>query len=99
LTADNEWVALSASTESTARRVFQAIGHPELLEDPRFKDNAARVAHRDLVDQIVGDWIRKHTLKEVLDILRSTGAAVAPVYNARDIYEDPHFRERQYCNS
>jgi len=94
LTSDNKWIALSASTESTARRVFQAIGHPELIEDPRFKDNAARLAHRDLVDQIIGDWVRKHTQKEAIDILRSAGAAVAPIYDARDIYEDPHFRER-----
>jgi crotonobetainyl-CoA:carnitine CoA-transferase CaiB-like acyl-CoA transferase len=48
---DGVYVAMSASTEAMARRVFQAIGRPEMIDDPRFCSNSARLAHRTLVDE------------------------------------------------
>ena len=36
-TADGRWVAMSGGTQQIAERMMQAIGRPELAEDPRFK--------------------------------------------------------------
>jgi len=41
-TADGEYVALAASAQPLAMRTFDAIGRPELKEDPRFRDNDSR---------------------------------------------------------
>src|SRR6516162_3933352 len=46
---DGGYVAMSASTETMARRVFRMIGRPEMIDDPRFCSNSARVEHRALV--------------------------------------------------
>src|SRR6202043_692759 len=35
--ADGHYVALSASMQAMAKRVFEAIGRPELIEDERFR--------------------------------------------------------------
>jgi crotonobetainyl-CoA:carnitine CoA-transferase CaiB-like acyl-CoA transferase len=48
--ADGAWVSLSGSTDTMARRVFEAIGKPELIDDPRFSTNAARLRHDVEVD-------------------------------------------------
>jgi crotonobetainyl-CoA:carnitine CoA-transferase CaiB-like acyl-CoA transferase len=94
MTKDLKWVALSASAESIAKRVFQAIGHPELLDDPRFESNKARLANVEMVDRIIDEWMKEHTQEEAINILRKAEAAVAPVYDASQIYTDKHFRER-----
>ena len=37
---DGKYVALSASTEKMAHRLFRAIGRPDLIDDPRFRTNS-----------------------------------------------------------
>lgn len=53
---DGRWVALSASTPATVARVFAAMGQPELTDDPRFSDNAARLTNVEELDLVIGDW-------------------------------------------
>jgi len=94
-TKDGRWLALSANAPAIATRVFAAIGQPELINDPRFKDNRARIAHIDEVDAIVGGWISKHTAEEALTKFDEYECACAPVYSVADIAADPHFRARE----
>ncbi|MGN6684439.1 MAG: CaiB/BaiF CoA transferase family protein [Devosia sp.] len=91
---DGRYVALSGSTPQVARRVFEIIGRPEMISDPRFADNSARVKHRALVDEAVGAWFAQHDRDEALAIMRGSGATVGPVYSAADAEGDAHFRER-----
>jgi crotonobetainyl-CoA:carnitine CoA-transferase CaiB-like acyl-CoA transferase len=49
----------------------------------------------ELLDTYVGEWIRQRTREEVLDAFTRAGAAIGPVYNARDIVEDVHVRETE----
>ncbi len=93
--ADGKWVALSASAQSIAERVFRAIGRPELNEDPRYQTMAARVEHADAIDAILTEWMRQHTRDEVIRIFEAHEAAIAPIYDVADIFEDPHFRARE----
>jgi crotonobetainyl-CoA:carnitine CoA-transferase CaiB-like acyl-CoA transferase len=93
-TKDNRWIALSASAESIAGRVFAAIGQPELVNDPRFRTNRDRVRHRDEVDGLIAAWAQTLTQEEALQALRAADAAVAPVYDASQAHADVHFRAR-----
>lgn len=91
---DGKFVALSGSMQVIAMRIFDIIGRPEMKTDPRFASNAARVRHRDLVDQAVGAWFAERDRDTALEIMREAGATVGPVYDIADIAADPHFRER-----
>ena len=91
---DGKYVALSGSTPQVARRVFEIIGRSDMLDDPRFATNSARVAHRALVDEAVGGWFARHDQDEALRIMRESGATVGPIYSAADAAEDPHFSGR-----
>ena len=44
--ADGKYVAMSASIQSMARRVFEVIGRAEMIEDERFRTNSDRVRNR-----------------------------------------------------
>jgi crotonobetainyl-CoA:carnitine CoA-transferase CaiB-like acyl-CoA transferase len=94
-TKDGRWVALSASIQSMAERVFRVVGHPEAIDDPRFKNNAARVAHREEVDAMVGDWVGRHTQEEALRIFEEAEVTAGPVYNVAQFMEDPHVKARE----
>jgi crotonobetainyl-CoA:carnitine CoA-transferase CaiB-like acyl-CoA transferase len=93
--ADGNHVALSASMQSMAKRVFDVIGRPELIEDPRFRTNTDRVRNRDEVNGIVAAWFATKTRDEALAIMRAADVTVGPVYTIADAVEDRHFRERQ----
>lgn len=70
------------------------MGRPDLATDPRYCTNEARVARRTEVNEIVGDWSRRHTKKELTKLLGGE-IPFGPVFNAADIFADPHFRARQ----
>lgn len=93
-TGDGRWVALAASAQPLAMRVFDAIGRPDLKDDPRFEDNESRVEHKDELDEIIGEWIGNRTREEVVETFEEHDAAIAPVYNIEDIMNDEHYEER-----
>ena len=93
-TADGRWVAISAGTQQIAQRIFTAIGRPELGDDARFRDAAARRANADEIDALVAAWISARTLDEVLARFEEVEAPIAPVYDAAQIMDDPQYRER-----
>jgi crotonobetainyl-CoA:carnitine CoA-transferase CaiB-like acyl-CoA transferase len=93
--ADGGYVALSGSTQAMAKRVFEVIGQPDMIEDPRFRTNSDRVRHRTLVDEAVGGWFAVRPRDEALARMREAGVTAGPVYNISDAMADAHFLERQ----
>jgi crotonobetainyl-CoA:carnitine CoA-transferase CaiB-like acyl-CoA transferase len=91
-TKDGTWLAVSSSAQSVAERVLRLVGHPELADEPWFASGAGRAAHADEIDKVVGDWIGRHERDEVVAAFESAQAAVAPVYDVRDVLADPQFR-------
>jgi crotonobetainyl-CoA:carnitine CoA-transferase CaiB-like acyl-CoA transferase len=92
-TSDGSWVAVSTSAQRIAERVLRLVGHPEVISEPWFASGRGRVEHADLLDRLVGDWMAARTRAEVLAAFEEVGAAIAPVYSARDIAGDPHIRQ------
>jgi crotonobetainyl-CoA:carnitine CoA-transferase CaiB-like acyl-CoA transferase len=88
-TRDGKWVAVSASATSIAERVMRLVGRPELAEAEWFSTGSGRVAHVDEIDAAVAEWVAARTLDDVLAAFDAAEAAVAPVYDARDLVGDP----------
>jgi formyl-CoA transferase len=93
-TKDGHYVTVVASTQGTWVRVAEAIGRPELIDDPRFADNPARVRNREQLDGILRSWMAQRTQAEVLEVFARHEATLAPVYDVAQIFEDPHYRAR-----
>jgi crotonobetainyl-CoA:carnitine CoA-transferase CaiB-like acyl-CoA transferase len=90
-TADGSWVAVSTSAQSIAERVMTLVGAPEVIDEPWFATGAGRAEHADELDAAVGGWIAQRTRAEVIEAFDRAQAAVAPIYDASDIVEDPQF--------
>ncbi|MFJ9573037.1 CaiB/BaiF CoA transferase family protein [Streptomyces bacillaris] len=91
-TGDGHWVAVSTSAQRIAERVLELVGHPEVVEEEWFATGHGRAQHAELLDTLVGGWISERTRDEVVSRFTEAGAAVAPVYDARDLVDDPHVR-------
>ncbi|MGP3977449.1 CaiB/BaiF CoA transferase family protein [Streptomyces sp. 8N114] len=91
-TADGRWVAVSTSAQSIAERVLRLVGHPEFLAEPWFATGAGRAAHAAELDEAVGGWISRHDHDEVLRAFEEAQAAIAPVYDVRDVLADEQYR-------
>lgn len=93
--ADGAYVAMSGSMQSMAERIMDTIGRPELKADPRFATNDARVANRDALDAIIGDFIRQRSQKENLALFEAAGVTVGPVCSIADLVDHPYVLERE----
>ncbi|WP_415909598.1 CaiB/BaiF CoA transferase family protein [Oleiharenicola sp. Vm1] len=92
---DGLYVALSGSTQAMAERLLRAIGRAELIDDPRFRTNAARVAHAAELDAIIGAFIAERTQAENVAFFERAEVTVGPIYDVRQILDDPHFNARE----
>jgi len=92
---DGRGVAISASAQPIAMRVFDAIERPELKDDPRFADNEKRLENVEELDAIIQEWMSEHTREEILDRFEEFEATIAPIYNVADIMEDDHYLARE----
>lgn len=93
-TSDGQWVALSASTQAMAERLFRAIGRPELIADPRYRTNSDRLDNVEALDAIVGQFMAARTLAENLAHFEAAEVTVGPVYDPAGFATDPHVQGR-----
>ncbi|WP_411977320.1 CaiB/BaiF CoA transferase family protein [Streptomyces decoyicus] len=91
-TADGSWVAVSASAESVAERVMRLVGRPEVIDEPWFATGAGRARHADELDTAVAGWIARHDRAEVMAAFEKAEAAVAPIYDIREVMADPQYQ-------
>ncbi|MET3988219.1 CoA transferase [Streptomyces sp. PvR034] len=89
--ADGRWLAVSTSAQSIAERVLRLVGRPELIDEPWFTTGSGRAAHAAVLDDAVGGWIARHKADEVVAAFEEAQAAVAPVYDVRDVLADPQY--------
>jgi crotonobetainyl-CoA:carnitine CoA-transferase CaiB-like acyl-CoA transferase len=91
-TADGKWVAVSSSATSVAERVMRLVGRHDLAEQPWFATGAGRVEHVDEIDGAVSAWIGARDRDEVMAAFEHAEAAIAPVYDAREVAADPQLQ-------
>ncbi|GGL66275.1 CaiB/BaiF CoA transferase family protein [Halocalculus aciditolerans] len=93
-TKDDRWVAISGSSPSIADRILRIVGGDDLAEDERFATMEGRLEHVEELDEVIQDWMREHTREEVVEIFEAHEAALGPVNNMADVFDDEHFDAR-----
>ena len=93
-TKDGRYMAISASIQAMAERVFRAIGRPEMIDDPRFRTNTDRVRHIDECDGAVAEFIEARTLDENMAVFQAAEVTATPVYEIDQLVADEHIQER-----
>jgi formyl-CoA transferase len=96
---DGSYVVIGGNSDGIFRRLMQAIGRPDLADNPALAHNDGRVEHNDVIDTAISAWTRRHSLDEALATLGAAEVPVGKIYSAADIDADPHYRERGMIES
>lgn len=93
-TKDGAWVALACSNDRMWERLCNAMGRPELADDPRYAKPKARDDHRAEVNGIVSDWVRGLDSADVLAACEAAEAPASKLLSIADIFADPQYAAR-----
>jgi crotonobetainyl-CoA:carnitine CoA-transferase CaiB-like acyl-CoA transferase len=93
-TKDGRNIAISASIQAMAERLFRAIGRPEMIDDPRFRTNTDRVRHIEECDGAVAAFIADRTLDEAMAVFSAAEVTATPVYEIDQLVADEHIQAR-----
>jgi CoA:oxalate CoA-transferase len=88
------YVAMNIAVEEHWHNLLKAMGREELRDDPRFANNAARVAHREETDELVAAWTRTLGKMEAFAVARRYRIPLAPVRDVDEVMNDRHMHER-----
>jgi formyl-CoA transferase len=77
------------------KRLARVIGRPELADDPGYATTAARIARREQVDALLGDWLAQRSVAEAEALLLAEGLPIAPVRTYAEAARDPHVADRE----
>lgn len=87
-TADGH-VMVAAGNDGLFRSLCESLGIPEVADDPRFRDNPARVAHREALYRILAGATRALRTAEAERRLRDAGVPIAPIRSVDEVARDP----------
>ncbi len=87
---DDEWVFVEAGSEAEFRALCAAIGRPQLAEDPRFRDVAARKANEDALDAEIAAWTTGRPHVEAMETLQRAGVPAGAVLDGGEVVRNPH---------
>ena len=94
-TQDGRWIALSAGMEGTLKRLFEGIGFPNGLNDPRFSSHEARLANVDALDGLIQNHLSKLDLAQALDFFKEMDITAGQVCDVSDLIDHPYVQERE----
>ncbi|MFZ4605931.1 MAG: CaiB/BaiF CoA transferase family protein [Caulobacter sp.] len=93
-TKDGALVVIGANQDTLFKRLCEAMGRPELAEDPRYAGHAARGENQTELDALIGAWTSTLDADALLAVMETSGVAAGRVYRAPDMLKDPQFAAR-----
>jgi formyl-CoA transferase len=72
--------------------LVQAVGRPELQDDPKFQNREARIKHYRDLQGILAEIFSERTREEWLEGLSKHDVPHAPLYSLDEVFEDPQVR-------
>jgi crotonobetainyl-CoA:carnitine CoA-transferase CaiB-like acyl-CoA transferase len=89
------YIAITADSAHFWRRFCQIMELEALLDDPRFKTNADRVANKQLLQSIIENVTATHEGSYWLEKLGDAEIPCGPVNSYAEVFNDPHVLARQ----
>lgn len=90
------FVALGVGNDRMWERFCGIIGHPELLEDPRYETNVSRFENYEPdLKKVLSDWCRQYTKAEIERIMDEGSIPCGPVLTVKEAIEHPHIQARE----
>jgi crotonobetainyl-CoA:carnitine CoA-transferase CaiB-like acyl-CoA transferase len=93
-TKDGRWIAISASIQAMAERLFSCVGRADMIADPRFRTNTDRVRNVEECEAPVVAFIAERTLDEAMAAFNAAEVTATPVYEIDQLIDDPQVQAR-----
>lgn len=87
------WICITANTNEQAFVIFDAIGRPELKNDPRLNTLEARFEHTAEYYAIRTEGMKQKTTAEWMEIFDRADVPAMPYQTLEQVIEDPHLKE------
>ena len=91
---DDRWVAIAVRSDEDWRTFCQLTERPDIASDSRYSSLEARLAHRDELDEIVGEWTKTRDAGEIEALLQAGGIAAYVVQGSDELFADPQLQHR-----
>ena len=85
---------LAVGNDSQFKKLCVAAGIPQVGNDPRFTDNAARIANRQALIALLAPAMKEKTTAEWIATFEPIGVPCGPINRLDDVYADPQVRHR-----
>jgi crotonobetainyl-CoA:carnitine CoA-transferase CaiB-like acyl-CoA transferase len=92
--AADDYFVMGAGNEDIWRRFCDAIGMPQLKDDPRFLANSDRTAHHQELEAILARVFATRPRDHWLRLLADASVPCAPIANVEEVTRDPHLAAR-----
>ncbi len=89
----NDYVYIFAQPQMWTACI-DAMGQPELADDPRFASAESRWENRAALDAIVATWTRQRSKHEVMRLMGEAGVPCGATLDTGEVLTDPHLRAR-----
>ena len=88
------YVAILALTPEWMKGLLDAMGQPQLIDDPRFSSRGPRIKNAAQFNAIIEDWTQRYTSEEVVhELLEKRNVPAARVRTPIEMLHDPHLRK------
>ena len=94
LRARDGWMNLGIANDSLWVRYCDAVGRPDLRDDPRFATAPERVRHRDVLVPIVVEITAGRTVAEWMDVLGAAGVPCGRIRSVAEVCTNPQLTAR-----
>ena len=94
LRAKDGWINLGIANDSLWVRYCDAVGRPDLRDDPRFAAAPDRVKHRDVLVPIIVELTASRTVAEWMDLLGRAGVPCGRIRNVAEVCTNPQLTTR-----
>lgn len=90
--ASDRPIILGIANDALWRGFCKLVGRPELIDDPRFRTNGARVENRDATVEIVAAIMSTRTCEDWFEALTAVGIPCSPIHTLGELAAHPHSR-------
>jgi crotonobetainyl-CoA:carnitine CoA-transferase CaiB-like acyl-CoA transferase len=90
----DSWLIICTMNDAQFQALAWAIGRPDLLDDPRYRNASLRVQHVAALDEAVTGWSRTRETRDALRLLLDSGIAAGPIQTLDQVLRDPQARYR-----
>jgi crotonobetainyl-CoA:carnitine CoA-transferase CaiB-like acyl-CoA transferase len=94
-TASDRPFNIACGNETMWHALAEAIGHPELKDDPRFASLGLRLKHRSALTAEIDHALAAHTAQHWIDLLNRAGVPAGPIMTIEEMFNHPQIAARE----